>query len=205
MPKRALVVIDVQNEYVNGNLRIEYPEVSQSIGNIGMAMDAALASGVLIVVVQTVAPSGSPIFAAGSSGADLHSEVARRGRDHFVLKALPSSFAGTDLGSWLKDREVETLVVCGFMTHNCDFATASDAVHAGYSVEFLADASGSVPYANRAGSASAEELHRGFCVVMQSRFASVLATSEWIAGLASGQMPGGDSIYCSNQRAVRRG
>src|SRR3546814_4933159 len=34
-PQRALVVIDVQNEYVTGNLRIEYPPVEDSLRNIG--------------------------------------------------------------------------------------------------------------------------------------------------------------------------
>jgi nicotinamidase-related amidase len=202
MPTRALVVIDVQNEYVNGNLRIEYPEISQSIANVGRAMDAARAATIPTVVVQTVAPVNAPIFAAGSAGADLHPEVARRERDHYILKALPSSFAGTDLGAWLNERQIDTLVVCGYMTHNCDFTTVSDATHAGYAVEFLADASGSVPYENRAGAVSAEELHRAFCVVMQSRFATVLTTSEWIEGLAAGQMPERDTIYGSNRRAV---
>ena len=31
-PKRALIVIDVQNEYVSGDLLIEYPPVDQSPG-----------------------------------------------------------------------------------------------------------------------------------------------------------------------------
>lgn len=43
-PRRALIVIDVQNEYVTGALRIEYPPVEESLGNIGMAMDAAHAA-----------------------------------------------------------------------------------------------------------------------------------------------------------------
>ena len=37
-PKRALIVIDVQNDYVTGNLRIEFPPVETSLSNIALAM-----------------------------------------------------------------------------------------------------------------------------------------------------------------------
>ena len=77
-PRRALIVIDVQNEYVSGDLPIEYPEVQSSLANIGRAMDAARAAGVPVVVVQNFAPGGSPIFARGSDGAELHPVVASR-------------------------------------------------------------------------------------------------------------------------------
>jgi hypothetical protein len=40
-----------------------------------------------------------------------------------------------------------------------------------------------------------------FTVVMQSRFAAVLATDDWISALESGEPPARDNIYASNQRA----
>ena len=202
-PRRALIVIDVQNEYVNGNLPIEYPDISVSLANVGRAMDASLASSIPVVVVQTLAPSGAPIFAAGTPGAELHEVVTSRPRDHYILKPLPGAFAGTDLAAWLAARAIDTLTVVGFMTHNCDFSTIVEAVQSGLSVEFLSDASGSPCYENRAGKASAEELHRVFTVVMQSRFAAVLTTIEWIAALKSGTLPARDTIYGSNLRATR--
>jgi len=38
-PRRALVVIDVQNEYIDGKFRIEYPPVDSSLPKIAQAMD----------------------------------------------------------------------------------------------------------------------------------------------------------------------
>ncbi|MDR3099996.1 MAG: cysteine hydrolase [Paraburkholderia sp.] len=200
-PRRALVVIDVQNEYVTGDLPIEYPDVQTSLSNIGRAMDAARAAGVPVVVVQNFAPAGAPIFARGSVGAELHSVVASRERDHYVEKALPSAFAGTDLAAWLSAHGIDTLSVAGYMTHNCDASTVFDATHAGLAVEFLEDASGAVPYENAAGAASAAEIHRVFKVVMHSRFAAVASTDAWIAALAAGAPLQHDNIYASNQRA----
>ena len=72
----------------------------------------------------------------------------------------------------------------------------------GLQVEFLMDASGSVPYANRAGAATAEEIHRVFAVVEQSRYAAVMSTEEWIAHLAAGTTPERDTIHASHQRAL---
>ena len=51
-PRRALIVIDVQNEYVTGNLLIEHPPVNESLHNIGLAIDAARASGIPVIVLS---------------------------------------------------------------------------------------------------------------------------------------------------------
>jgi nicotinamidase-related amidase len=199
--RRALVVIDVQNDYADGKLPIEYPPVAQSLANIGRAMDAAKAYGVPVAVVRNVLPEGAPFMAKGTHGAELHDIVASRGWDHCVLKNLPSALAGTGLQEWLRAGQIDTIAIAGYMTHNCVLSTAVHGVHAGFSVEILADATGSLPYANRAGSASAEEIHRVMTVVMQSRFAAVMSTAEWVAMLEKGTAPERDTIYGSNQRA----
>ncbi|WP_233831933.1 isochorismatase family protein [Paraburkholderia sp. ZP32-5] len=203
-PRRALIVIDVQNEYVTGDLPIEFPDVQTSLANIGRAIDAAHAAGVPVVVVQNVGPATSPLFARGSVGAELHSVVSSRAHDHFVEKSLPSAFAGTDLADWLAARQIDTLTITGYMTHNCDASTIFHAVHAGLAVEFLHDATGSVPYENSAGFASAEEIHRVFSVVLQSRFAAVASTDAWIATITGGAPLERGNIYASNQAARAR-
>ena len=202
-PKRALIVIDVQNEYFTGDLRIAYPQVQQSLANICRAMDAACAAGVPVVVVQHLGPETSPIFARGSVGAELHPEVARRPHDCLIEKSRTSALDGTSLGDWLRQRDVDTLTVAGYMTHNCDNATVLHAVREGWKLELLSDATGSLPYANAAGKASAEEIHRVYTVAMHTGFAAVATTTEWLAAVEAGlPLPAG-SIYQSNQRALR--
>ncbi|GFE62274.1 cysteine hydrolase family protein [Geobacter sp. AOG2] len=200
-PNRALIVIDVQNDYAGGNLPIEYPPVEHSLANIGRAMDGSRAAAIPVVAVQNVNPATAPFMAEGTPGAELHPVVASRGWDHYVRKNMPGAFTGTGLEAWLRERGIDTIVIAGYMTHNCDLSTAVQAVHAGFGVEFLSDATGSLPYANRAGSASAEEIHRVVTVVMQSRFAAVLSTDEWLEAVSTGAAPERDTIYGSNQRA----
>ncbi|MFC4275711.1 cysteine hydrolase family protein [Achromobacter aloeverae] len=200
-PRRALIVIDVQNEYFTGNLPIEYPDPGVSLANINRAVDAAEAHGIPVVIVQHLAPAQSPIFARGSAGAELHPSIAGRPRALLVEKAMASAFAGTELGAWIEKEGIDTLTIVGYMTHNCDDSTIKHARHAGLALEFLNDASGSLPYENRAGAATAEEIHRVFTVVLQSSFAAVLSTDEWLAILENGEPPVRENIYVSNQKA----
>ncbi|HSY30301.1 MAG TPA: cysteine hydrolase family protein [Burkholderiaceae bacterium] len=200
-PKRALIVIDVQNEYVSGNLLIEYPPVQESLANIGKAMDAAHAVGIPIVVVQHDEPEGAPIFAKGSKGWALHPVVGERPRNHLINKTMPSVFAHTDFAQWLVENGIDTLSIAGYMTHNCNASTIYHAKHAGFAVELLADATGALPYLNDAGSVTAEEIHRVFNVVFHTNFAAVQNTADWIVAAKNGQATQRDGIIASNQRA----
>lgn len=203
-PRRALVVIDVQQEYFEGGgLQIVHPPVAQSLPQILRAIDAARAANVPVVVVRHELPEGAPVFAPGTAGAALHPEVAARPADLQFTKQMASALAGTPLAAWLKARDIDTLTIVGFMTHNCNASTVFEAHHAGLAVEVLADATGSLPYRNDAGAASAEEIHRVFSVVFHSNFAAVASTSAWIDAVRAGQALAGDNIVASNQRATR--
>ena len=199
--KRALIVIDVQQEYFgDGGLPIEYPPVDVTLPNIGRAMDAAREAGVPVVVVQHSAPADSPLFAKGSPQWQLHPTVGERPRDHYIEKTWPSVYTGTDFAQWLAANEIDTLTVIGYMTHNCDASTVYEATHRGLNVEFLSDATGSLSYANSAGSVSAEEIHRVFSVVFHTRFAAVASTAQWIAAVKAGEGIARDNIPASNRR-----
>lgn len=204
-PHRALIVIDVQNEYFTGKLRISHPQVSTSLPNICRAMDAARAAGIPVVVVEHLTPPGAPIFARGSEGAALHPDVARRAADHRVEKSLASALAGTDLGPWLRQRGIDTLALVGYMTHNCIDATARQASHEGWKVEFLHDAAGALAYENARGRASAEEIHRVFTVVLHTGFAAAVSTDAWLAAVAAGTPLAADNVFLSHRRAVEAG
>jgi len=200
-PRRALLVIDVQNEYITGQLPIKFPPVSTSLPNITLAMDSARVAGIPVVTVQHDAPAGSPVFAVGSPAWQLHPEVAARHADHHIHKQASSAFAGTGLAQWLKDKQIDTLTIAGYMTHNCDAATIYHAAHDGLTVEFLADATGSLPYENAAGTANAEEIHRVYSTVFHSNFAAVTSTANWVMAVQERQVIERDNIYASNQRA----
>lgn len=200
---RALIVVDVQNEYETGGLPIAHPPFREALGNVVAAIETARAAGIAVVLVRQNAPEGAPIFATGGAGWQLHPSVAALARpeDHVVDKLLPSAFAGTDLDGWLRDHGVETLTVVGFMTQNCVESTVRDAVHRGWPVEVLSDATGTVALANSAGSLSARQLHESVLVVLQSRFAAVTTTAGWIEAVRRGTELERSSLLASARAA----
>ena len=135
--RRALIVIDVQNEYVDGNLPIEYPELQISLDNIGKAMDTARCLGMPIMAIQQVAPSTSPIFAEDSHGQALHTVVTSRTCNYVIRKALPDAFADTELADCLQQHNINTLAVAGYMTQNCVDASIKRACHRGFQCRSL--------------------------------------------------------------------
>jgi len=201
--RRALIVVDVQNDYDRGGaFEITYPPFADTVRNVARAMDAATAAGIRVVVVKVKGAKDGKVFRPGTTGAELHPEIARRPYDHFVEKRLPSAFTETDLEYWLRSNGIETVTVVGYMTHNCDLSTVIHAMHMGFGVELLSDATGSFAYENAAGHATAEEIHRVMCVVMQARFAAVLRTEDWIGHVTAGTAPPRDTIYASKERAI---
>lgn len=177
--KRALLVIDVQNEYFSGKLPVTYPE--GSLSRILKVMETANKSGIPVVVVQHTAPQkDSNTFVKGSKEWELHEEISRRNYDYLIEKNLPGSFTNTKLESILRDNGIDTIVICGYMTQMCCDTTSRQAVHMGFSVEFLNDATGTLDISNYAGNVTAEELHRSILVTQAMRFSKVISTEEWI-------------------------
>ena len=141
--KRALLVIDVQREYFDGALPITYP--AGHLSQILHVMDEATSAMVPIVVIRHhQADPASPIFRLNSDMWQLHSEVEQRPRDLLIDKQLPGSFTNTPLADWLRQQEVDTVSIAGYMTHMCCDTTARQAFHQGYKVEFLRDATGTL-------------------------------------------------------------
>ncbi|MFZ6776683.1 cysteine hydrolase family protein [Undibacterium sp. Ji83W] len=202
--KRALIVIDVQNEYFTGNMQISYPDPQVSLQNIGRAMDVAKVAGIPVLVVQHSASETSPIFARGSKTWEIHEVVASRHADHRIEKNMASVFTGTDVAAWLKKNEINTLSIVGYMTHNCNASSILEAAHLGYQVEMLSDATGSLPYENAAGYATAEEIHRAFSVVFHSNFAAVVSTDSWVAAVKAGELLSPANVYSSHMAGRQR-
>jgi len=188
-PRRALIVIDVQQEYFEGLLPIQYPAREQSVARIREAVEAAAQAGAPIVLVQHELPAGAPVFGAGSATFRHHPDIAAyEGKAaRRVTKQFGSVFAGTDLDAWLRGQGIDTITLVGYMTNNCVLSSAVDAEPRGFNVEVLSDATGAIDLANEAGRASARQVHETLMVLLNSNWAAVAGTSAWIAALQAGE------------------
>lgn len=187
-PSRALIVVDAQQEYFDGLLPIQYPPRDESIGRIRRAIDVAENAGIPVVIVQHELPADAPVFAAGSPAHRNHPDIAAREHraTHRVSKQHSSVFARTGLTEWLRERNIDTVTLAGFMTNNCILASAADAEPRRFAIEVLSDATGAIDLSNEAGRASAKQIHETLMALLHSNWAAVTRTQTWIDALKSG-------------------
>ncbi|MCL2396307.1 MAG: cysteine hydrolase [Acidimicrobiaceae bacterium] len=177
---RALIVIDVQEEYFTGALRISYPDPHISLSNILRAMEAATKTGVPVVLVRHTGLPEEGVFVPGTPGWDLRPEVAVRPHDLLLDKEQASALQDTDLAGWLAERSIDTLTLAGYMTQHCIDSTSRHAGILGLNAEILSDATGTLAFRTPIGQVTAEELHRATLVAQRVGFAQILETAEWV-------------------------
>ncbi|MDN6123078.1 MAG: isochorismatase family protein [Brevibacterium sp.] len=193
--RRALVIVDVQQQYFDGPLEIQYPSHEQSLPKIAAAIDAAVAADIPVAVIQHTMGTDAPVFNPNEPGYALHPKVAQRQAKSWksVVKEYGSVYADTDLEAWLRDKDVDTVTLVGYMTNNCILASAAEAEVLGFTTEVLSDATGAINIANDAGFADAKTVHTTLMALLHSNWAAVASTEAWSQALASQEeLPKGD-------------
>ena len=198
-PRRALILVDVQQEYFSGPLEIQYPAHSDSLPRITSAIDAAISASIPIVVVQHNAGEDAPVFNPTMDGFALHPEIASRQRPEWktVSKQFGTIFAGTDVLAWLREHDIHTITLVGYMTNNCIIASAAEAETHGLAAEVLSDATGAINIANDAGFADAKTVHTTLMALLHSNFAAVATTTTWADAVAKGSVLTKDDLGSS--------
>ncbi|KJQ55799.1 isochorismatase family protein [Microbacterium sp. SA39] len=201
-PRRALIVIDAQQEYFEGLLPIQHPARDESVARIAEAMHTAEQAEIPIVIVQHEAAAGFPVFAPESPTFGLHPEIAERADDaaHRFTKSFASIFASTGLEEWLREREVDTITIVGYMTNNCVIGSAAAAEPLGFTVEVLSDATGAIDIVNSAGSAPAKQVHETIMALLNSNWAAVATTSAWTEAVKTEEALAADNLIESAAR-----
>ena len=185
VPRRALVLVDVQNEYAHLPLRIRHPRLSDCLERIERALDAAEHAGLPVACVQHAGPPGGTIFNPGGKGFELCPGIERRRTPQWkrVVKRRGSVYAGTDLAAWLHEQGVDTVTLVGFMANNCILASAAWGETIGLTTEVLSDAVGAINLRNCAGRADARTVHTALMALLHSNWAAVATTDDWCRAL----------------------
>src|SRR5262245_48198797 len=113
MPKQALVLIDIQNDYFPGG-KWTLSGIDAAADNSARLLAAARAAGDLVVHVRHEFPTAhAPFFAPGSDGAKIHPKVKSLDGEPIVLKHHVSSFRETNLKALLDRHGIEEVLICG--------------------------------------------------------------------------------------------
>jgi nicotinamidase-related amidase len=143
MPKQALIVIDLQNDYFADG---KYPlwNTDATLGAVEAAIARANAKHVPIILIQHVADPGqgiAPFFNEGTPGVNIHARIVAAAPNAIVItKHYADGFHHTRLQETLASLGVEELLICGMMTQNCVTHTAISKAADRYAVKILSDA-----------------------------------------------------------------
>jgi len=180
--RTALVLVDVQREFIDGRLRV--PDAAGAVAHARRLLAWARTTGVQVVFVrQEAAAPGAPLFARGSRGAELADGLVPRPDELVVVKTAAGAFSNTTLHATLHARGIELLVLAGMMTHLAVDTTARDGTVLGYRVVIAADATAtrSLPGPRGDGVIDHATLQRVALAALADRFADVLTTDEIVA------------------------
>ncbi|MGW2151727.1 isochorismatase family protein [Nonomuraea bangladeshensis] len=143
LSEAALIMVDFQNTYLTGVMRLEGTEEALAAG--ARLLAAARAAGAPVVHIMNDGGEGTPYDIRAEIGAIID-EVAPIEGEKVVVKQAPNAFHGTDLEDTLQGLGVGSeLIIAGFMTHMCVMFTAQGAFNLGYRPTVVAEATATRP------------------------------------------------------------
>lgn len=178
MADGVLLIIDAQREYTDGLLPLS--GVQSAITALAGLLEQARKAGTPVVHVRH--QSKGKAFNPESSGYEIVSVLTPRAGETIVDKALPNSFAGTDLAKHLTATGRKNLIVGGFMTHMCVSATVRAATDQGFMSTIAADtvATRDLPDATAGTTIGADVINRVTLAALSDRFAWIVPKAAQI-------------------------
>lgn len=192
----ALLVVDLQNLFVEGHDPISAPEgllILQRMNDLATTCRAlnmpviytahALRPDLANIgnLAQMFPVMREGLISVGSETAAIHDGYVIGPNDIYLEKPRFGSFTGTDLELILRGRGIDTVVIGGIATNVCVETTAREANHREFKVVFLSDGTTSGEYADVGwGTLTPAEVQKATLTIMAYAFAEV-ATCDDVA------------------------
>ncbi|MEE9583928.1 MAG: isochorismatase family cysteine hydrolase [Candidatus Brocadiales bacterium] len=143
---KALLIIDMLNDFVVKGAPLKVPGARGIIGNIRRQINKARRNNIPIIYCCDSHSKDDrefevwpPHAVRGSRGAEIIEELKPRPEDLVVKKRTYSGFYRTALDKTLKRLGVQHLILTGVLTNVCILYTAADANMRGYEVSVPED------------------------------------------------------------------
>ncbi|MEV8554118.1 cysteine hydrolase family protein [Streptomyces glaucescens] len=174
----TLILVDYQNTYVQGVMELEgwRAALDSAADLLGRAREA----GATVIHVVNDGGEGTPYDIRAEIGR-IHPSVAPAEGEAVVVKQLPDSFAGTELGDLVDAAGHKDVVVMGFMTHMCVLFTAQGAFLRGNRPTVVADACATRPLPVAGTEVPAAQIHQGALATVGDLYGVVVASGKSLA------------------------
>lgn len=181
MPRTALILVDIQNDYFPGG-DWELHKMDAASANAARLLAAARVNGDPVVHIRHENPSSeAPFFRPGTPGAEIHASVAPIEGERVLTKHRPNSFYETGLLELLREAGVEAVTLCGAMSQMCIDATARAAADLGFAVTVVEDACAARAMEFGGVTVPAEQVHAAFMAPLAMSYATVTQTAAHLA------------------------
>lgn len=180
MNSKALIIIDIQNDYFPGG---QFPlEHSMQAGvNAGQVLDHFRKAGHPVIHIQHHSVrEGSFFFIPGTEGAEIHECVRPIAGEKIILKNYPNSFRETVLQDELEKMGITELVITGMMSNMCVDATTRAAFDLGYKCTVVEDACCGASLKFNGTQIESTEVHAAFMASLGMVYADIITTAELI-------------------------
>jgi nicotinamidase-related amidase len=182
MSKRAIIVVDIQNDYFPGG-KYTLENIEQAAEKAAGVIEAARGKGDSVIHIQHVFPDPSaPFFIADTEGVKINPIVAPRDGEAVVVKNSPNPFLNTDLKARLDGAGIEEVVVLGAMSHMCIDATARAASDFGYRTSVVQDACATRDLEYGGIVVPASQVHAAMMSALGFAYASIIDSKDYIDG-----------------------
>ncbi|MHC5361774.1 cysteine hydrolase family protein [Myroides sp. LJL110] len=181
MSKKALLVIDIQNDYFEKGAWELVGSLEASLKARKM-IDHFRSHNLPITHIQHFAVQGNiPFFHEGTYGAEIHENVKPLEGEKLIKKNYPNSFRETDLLAYLKAEGVTEIVITGMMSHMCVDATVRAAKDFGFECTVISDACASRDQVLDGKTVPALEVHTAFLAALTFFYANVVTSEEYLS------------------------
>lgn len=174
--KSALLILDMQRYFLDAGSHAHIPSAEAILSRVDALRAAYVDAGLPIVWTRhlnTPADAGSmsrwwrDLISAKNPLSEIHPALDTSS-GLVIEKTQYDAFYQTNLGEYLRDQNVEQVVIAGVMTHLCCETTARSAFVQGFEVFFLID--GTATYN--------EEFHRATLLNLAHGFATPVLCEE---------------------------
>lgn len=137
MPKTALVLVDFQNERIDGNSPYFLGDLAETLETTTILINYARQQGMKIIFTRHVELWATDAFVEGSIPSEIISALPRSATDIVITKHKISPFYQTDLEAHLADRE--EIIICGILTNLCVRSCIQDAYDRDFAITVVTD------------------------------------------------------------------
>lgn len=181
MPDRALLIVDLQNDYFEGG-KCPLAGVDEAACNASLLLGEFRQRGWPVVHVRHEFDiDDAPFFEPGTHGAKVHPALEEVEGEPVVMKHQVNSFSDTSLKSILDELNVDRLLICGAMSHMCIEAAARAASDFGYFCAIAHDACATMDLSFKDTIVPAKHVHAASMAALGFGYAYVASTKELVA------------------------